>query len=297
MNVSNNANSILRQNPALAVGNHTWQERMQDKKGKHKNALDDALQRLTNNAIGAQEQRAEQQQEVNNLEIKKDLFVSKIIDEKKSKLQELSDDALLTAQHFFMEMARFSQLYEDEMTNFRDQLSAFDQTIKDYEDMLSGKLDLSAGLTEDDVKLLLETAKNSREQFLSDSSEKFYGRGRGAESFYGAFSQGLHGSQLYGMEVPADKNTWRIDFNADDIYGEIDRVIGNVHNAGEQAGSILDAITKELEERGYTEDKYKVYFDKLRESFMPNAEKQMKANYANSVLKYMEDALEKADDE
>ena len=206
----------------------------------------------------------------------------------------MSDDALLTAQHFFKEMARFSQLYEDEMTNFRDQLSAFDQTIKDYEDMLSGKLDLSAGLTEDDVKLLLETAKSSREQFLSDSAERFGNRGYAAKGFYGGFSQGLRASQLYGMEVPEDKATWLIDFDADDIYGEIDRVIGNVHNAGEQAGSILDAITKELEERGYTEDKYKVYFDKLREFFMPNAEQRMKANSTASVLKYMEDALEKA---
>ena len=296
MNVSNNANSIFRQNPALAIGNNAWQERMQHKHGKKNNPLDDALKRLTDNVAIAQDQRAEQQQEVHNLEIKKDLFVSKIIDEKKSKLEEMSDDQLLTAQHFFMEMARTSQLYENELTNFRDQLSAFEQTIKDYEDMLSGKIDLSAGLTEDDVKLLLETAKSSREQFLSDSAEKF-GRGSATEGYYSIFSKGSHASQLYGIEVPEDKSTWRIDFNSDDLYGEIDRVIGNVHSFGEQAGGILDAITKELENRGYTEDKYKVYFDKLRERFLPNAEQRTKASYAASVLKYMEDALEKADED
>lgn len=297
MNVSNNANSILRQNPALAVGNHTWQERMQGKKDKQKNTLDDALKRLTDNAIIAQEQRTDQQQEVRNMEINKDLFVSEIIDAKKSKLQEMSDDALLGAQHCMMEMARYAQLYENEMTNFRDQLAAFDQTIKEYEDMLSGKLDLSAGMTQDDVKLLLETAKNARGQFLSDGAERFGSRRQAEENNYGGFLKSIPSCQQFGIEGPEDKAAWYIDYDAADIYGEIDRVIGNIHNAGEQIGSVLDAITKELERRGYTEDKYKVYFDKLRERFLPNAEQRTKADYAASVLKYMEDALEKADED
>ena len=296
MNVSNNANSILRQNPALAIGNNAWQERMQHKHGKKNNPLDDALKRLTDNAVNAQAQRTEQQ-ETRNAEIKKDLFVSKIIDEKKSKLEEMSDDALLTAQHCMMEMARYAQLYENEMTNFRDQLAAFDQTIKDYEDMLSGKLGLSSGMTRDDVKLLLETAKNARGQFLSDGAERFGSRKKAEENNNDIFLQGIARWQQFGIEELEDKANWYIDYDAEDIYGEIDRVIGNIHKAGEQVGSILDAITKELENRGYTEDKYKVYFDKLRERFLPNAEQRTKASYAASVLKYMEDALEKADED
>lgn len=296
MNVSNNANSIFHQNPALAVGNHTWQERMQGKKDRQKSTLDDALKRLTDNAVNAQTQRTEQQ-EVRNVEIKKDLFISEIIDKKKQKLEEMSDDELLTAQHCMMEMARAAQLYENEMTNFRDQLAAFDQTIKDYEDMLNGKLDLSAGLTKDDVKLLLETAKDARGQFFSDGAERFGNRKQAEEHGYSGFLQGISRWQQFGIDGLEDKGNWYIDYDAEDIYGEIDRVIGNIHKCGEQVGSILDAITKELENRGYTEDKYKVYFDKLRERFLPNAEQRTKASYAASVLKYMEDALEKADED
>jgi len=293
MNVSNNVNSALRQNPALAVGNHTWQERMQSKKDKQKSTLDDALKRLTDNAANAQTQRTEQQ-EVRNVEIKKDLFISEIIDKKKQKLEEMSDDELLGAQHCMMEMARAAQLYENEMTSFRNQLAAFDQTIKDYEDMLSGKLDLTAGMTKDDVKLLLETAKNAREQFFSDGAERFGSRKQAEERGYSGFLQGIARWQQFGIEGLEDKANWYIDYDAEDIYSEIDRVIGNIHKCGEQVGSILDAITKELERRGYTEDKYKVYFNKLRERFLPNAEQRTKADYAASVLKYMEDALEKA---
>lgn len=203
MNVSNLhiGPTVQRQNPALAVGGSAWQERMQHKHGKKNSPLDDALKRLSDNVIDAQTQRVQQQTKECKAKVKTDIFVSNLNSGKKRALEDLSDDELLTAQHIFKQVARFSQLYENELASFRDQLSGFDQTINGYQDMLDDKLNMSGDLTKEDVQLLLETAKSSREQFLNDAVARLNGRKTNGlvEGYYDAFAQGLQVNKLYGM--------------------------------------------------------------------------------------------------
>lgn len=260
--------------------------------------LDDALKRLSDNVIGAQTQRTEQKTEARKVEIKKDLFISNLSSGKNRALEELSDEELMDLQHTFRLAGRYAQIYENALTDFRDQLSAYDQTIQDYQDMADGKRDLAEGMTADTARTLAESARNARERFLSDGIKDMEkGASYDAHGLVGAFAMYNGANRLFGDYENRDDSFWHVDVHADDIYGEIDRVRNAVRDAGDHSGGILNAINKELERRGYTEDKYQIYFDKLRENFMPNAEQQMKANSAASVLKYMEDALEKADEE
>ena len=116
-----------------------------------------------------------------------------------------------------------------------------------------------------------------------------------AHGLVGAFAMYSGANRFFGDYESKEDSFWHVDAHANDIYGEIDRVLNAVRDAGDRSGGILNAISKELERRGYTEDKFQIYFDKLRESFMPKAEQQIKANSTANVLKYMEDALEKAE--
>ena len=295
MNVSNNANSLLRQNPALTVGNHTWQERMQGKKAKQNNPLDDALQRLSDNVIGAQEQRTEQQTAVHKREIERDAFISELTGAENKNFEEMGSGLLKFLMNQFTNGARATQAYENALTDFRDQLTAFDKTIQDYQSMLDGKTALPEQMTMETVTKLLEAAKTAREQFKNDGIKSMEDS-RWIGSANSVYGHAKMFSNVSGEYADKDESFWRVDASADDIYGEIDRVLGAVRDLGQRFESGASTVAKELEKRGYAEDKYQEHFDKLR-AFWSDVYTEWRADPNVTMRQYMEDALKKADED
>ena len=295
MNVSNNANSFLRQNPALAVGNHTWQERMQGKKNKQSNALDDAMKRLSDNVIGAQTQRTEQQATARKRAIEMDSYISELNAAKDKSFEEMDTGILKFLMGQFTNGARATQAYESTLTDFRDQLSAFDQTIQDYQSMLDGKAALPEQMTMETVTKLLEAAKSAREQFKNDSIKSMEDS-RWIDSANSVYGHAKMFSGVSGEYADKDEAFWRIDASADDIYGEIDRVLDAVRDLGKRFEGGASTVAKELEKRGYVEDKYQEHFEKLR-AYWSDVYTEWRADPNMLMRQYMEDALEKADEE
>jgi len=272
--------------------------RERQQKQKEKRApLEDALQRLTNNAINAKAQGAEKDAEAEKLARNMDAYVSALSPGENRALKDMDDEELLAWQHIFTQTTRLAQGYEDKLLDFRDQLSAFDQTIQDYQSMLDGKREMSDGLTREKVTELLNQMKDAREQFLmdyKDDLENGWMRFGGLSFSRIARAVGPDGAAATGEYADKDESFWRINLQSDDIYGEIDRVLGGVRSVGRHLGETLNAITNELKKRGYTEDKYQRYFDNLREQFMPGWRRQ--DDPAAIVKLYMEKASEEADE-
>lgn len=286
--------------------------RERQQKQKEKRApLEDALQRLATNAFDAKAKGLEKDAEAKKLADKMDVYVSSLNTGENRALKDMDDEELMIFQHIFTQMTRLAQGYEDKLLDFRDQLSAFDQTIQDYQSMLDGKHEMSEGLTREKVTELLDQMKSAREQFLHDTEKKL-GTGGSEHSTASAGFLGLSravrrnsvsaqimketsGESALEDYANKDPSFWQIDFRSDDIYGEIDRVLEGVQGVGRHFGEALDAISKELAKRGYTEDKYQRYFDKLREQFMPGWQRD--ADPAAIVRMYMEKAAEEADND
>ena len=260
--------------------------------------LEDALQRLAANAFDAKAKGLEKDAEAKKLAVEMDAYVSSLGEGENRALKDMDDEELLLWQHIFTQTARYAQDYEDRLLDFRDQLSAFDQTIRDYQDMLDGKKEMTEGLTHEKVTELLDQMKSAREQFLMDNKESVEnGRSRfgGLTLSRLARAVGPDGEAATGEYANKDESFWRINFQTDDIYGEIDRVLGGVRGLGQRLGETLDAITNELKKRGYTEDNYQRYFDNLREELMPVWRRQ--DDPAAIVKLYMEKAAEEADED
>lgn len=254
--------------------------------------LEDALRRLADNAFDAKAKGLEKDAEAEKLATKMDAYVSSLGVGENRALKDMDDEELLIWQHIFSQTARLAQGFEDNLLDFRDQLSAFDQTIQDYQDMLDGTKELTEGLTHEKVTELLDQMKSAREQFLADNKESADGRSRfgGLTLSRLARAVGPTGEGATGEYADKDESFWHVDLQSDDIYGEIDRVLEGVRGLGQRFGETLDAISRELAKRGYTEDKYQRYFDNLREKFIPGWQRQ---DDPSTILKlYMEKAAE-----
>ena len=132
---------------------------------------------------------------------------------------------------------------------YRDQLSAFDQTIQEYQDMLDGKTVLPEQMKQEDVALLLEITKAAREQFLQQGAEKLNQFSKEAPTPKGLLRNGY--SMIVGETGNAQEEPrWQIDLSAEDIYGEIDRALVSAHKvtATFQDGAL--SILAELKRRG-----------------------------------------------
>lgn len=132
---------------------------------------------------------------------------------------------------------------------YRDQLSAFDQTIQEYQDMLSGKTALPEQMKQEDVALLLETTKVAREQFLQQGAEKlnqFSKEGPTPKGFLGSAYSMITGETANAQDNPR----WQIDPSAQDIYGEIDRALASAHKVTSTFQDGASGILAELKRRG-----------------------------------------------
>lgn len=235
MNVTNFAN-LFHQNSIFQQNKPLGQKLVQP-------PINDTLNRLSENLLNTQVQNTDLKRRFDTLEL------SDAALEQKSSLSDVPEGLL----HYYLHMCKFgasiSQGQEYALMEYRDQLSAFDQTIREYQDMLSGKTALPEQMKQEDVALLLETTKVAREQFLQQGAEKlnqFSKEGPTPKGFLGSAYSMITGETANAQDNPR----WQIDPSAQDIYGEIDRALASAHKVTSTFQDGASGILAELKRRG-----------------------------------------------
>ena len=235
MNVTNFSN-LFHQNSIFQQNKPLGQKLVQS-------TINDTLNRLSENLLNTQ---------VQNTDLKRRFDILELSDaalEQKSSLSDVPEGLL----HYYLHMCKFgasiSQGQEYALMEYRDQLSAFDQTIQEYQDMLSGKTALPEQMKQEDVALLLEATKVAREQFLQQGAEKlnqFSKEGPTPKGFLGSAYSMITGETANAQDNPR----WQIDPSAQDIYGEIDRALASAHKVTSTFQDGASGILAELKRRG-----------------------------------------------
>ena len=235
MNVTNFAN-LFHQNSIFQQTKPLGQKLVQP-------PINDTLNRLSENLLNTQVQNTDLKRRFDTLEL------SDAALEQKSSLSDVPEGLL----HYYLHMCKFgasiSQGQEYALMEYRDQLSAFDQTIQEYQDMLSGKTALPEQMKQEDVALLLEATKVAREQFLQQGAEKlnqFSKEGPTPKGFLGSAYSMITGETANAQDNPR----WQIDPSAQDIYGEIDRALASAHKVTSTFQDGASGILAELKRRG-----------------------------------------------
>lgn len=235
MNVTNFAN-LFHQNSIFQQNKPLGQKLVQP-------PINDTLNRLSENLLNTQVQSTDLKRRFDTLEL------SDAALEQKSSLSDVPEGFL----HYYLHMCKFgasiSQGQEYALMEYRDQLSAFDQTIQEYQDMLSGKTALPEQMKQEDVALLLEATKVAREQFLQQGAEKlnqFSKEGPTPKGFLGSAYSMITGETANAQDNPR----WQIDPSAQDIYGEIDRALASAHKVTSTFQDGASGILAELKRRG-----------------------------------------------
>ena len=235
MNVTNFAN-LFRQNSIFQQNKPLGQKLVQP-------PINDTLNRLSENLLNTQVQNTDLKRRFDTLEL------SDAALEQKSSLSDVPEGLLHYCLHMCKFGASISQGQEYALMEYRDQLSAFDQTIQEYQDMLSGKTALPEQMKQEDVALLLEATKVAREQFLQQGAEKlnqFSKEGPTPKGFLGSAYSMITGETANAQDNPR----WQIDPSAQDIYGEIDRALASAHKVTSTFQDGASGILAELKRRG-----------------------------------------------
>ena len=181
-----------------------------------------------------------------------ELRLSSVLETQNSVLENLPTGVLEVYASFMQIMKVQADSAWQAVTEYRDQLSAFDQTIQEYQDMLDGKTALPEQMSLEQVQAMLDLVKETRDTFLRKGAAEVNG--------YLSTTQDLADYDLTNKAVSAalgqsnplsGKGTdfWRIDPNAQDIYGEIDRVLGAVEELSQTYGDSYSALNSELKRR------------------------------------------------
>ena len=235
MNVTNFAN--------LFHQNNVFQQNRPLGQMLNRPPVNDTLNRLSENLLTAQAQTKDLKARFDTLELSAEAVAFK----ETSALEDVPEGLL----RFYLHMCRFgaslSQGQEDALTEYRDQLSAFDQTIEAYQDMLGGKTALPEHMRREDAALLLEATKAAREQFLQEGAKEL-----NRLSKEGPLPKELLGSG-YAMitgRTEDDFARWQIDPSAKNIYEEIDRALASAHEVTSVFQDGAAGILAELKRRG-----------------------------------------------
>lgn len=239
MNVSNLAglfqrNGIFQQSQALG-----------QKLGQP--PVNDTLHRLSQNFLTAQEQGQDLRKRFDTLELSAEAIGSKV----DSALSEMPKELLEVYLNQYKVAAHLSHQNEAALTEYRDQLSAFDQTIQEYQNMLDGKAELPQKMKPEDVSMLLERTRAAREQFLQE----------GAKELNRVGSEGPDLTDRARQTVLSDLDDghdlrWSIDASAKDIYGEIDRALASASKTASMCREGASRIVAELKRRGQADQPY-----------------------------------------
>lgn len=237
MNMSNIAN-LFHQNSIFQLNKPLSQKLVQP-------PINDTLNRLSENLLTAQEQAKDIKARFDTLELSAEATERK----EDSALADVPEGIL----HYLLNLckvgATICQSQETSLMEYRDQLSAFDQTIQEYQDMLDGKTALPEQMKQEDVALLLEATKTAREQFLQQGAEKLNQlskEGPTPKSSLGNSYSLIAGETGSAQEEPR----WQIDASAGDIYGQIDRALASAHRITSTFQDGASSILAELKRRG-----------------------------------------------
>ncbi|MBD5160823.1 MAG: hypothetical protein HDT14_02145 [Oscillibacter sp.] len=230
MNVSNLSN-LFRQNSVFQQNQALGQKLRQP-------AANDALQQLSENLLSARSQEKD-------LKSRFDIVELTERDQKAdSPLAEMPSELLNLYLNQYKAAGYVSAQSEASLMEFRDRLTAFDQTIQGYQDILDGKAELNKMMTMEDVSNLLERTRAAREAFLQ----------KGMENLNRAGEDGLSVSdrayRLVADEGDQSDFSWKIDASAKDIYAEIDRARDAAHQATSFYRKGASRIVAELNRRG-----------------------------------------------
>ena len=239
MNVSNLAglfqrNSIFQQSQALG-----------QKLGQP--PVNDTLHRLSQNFLTAQEQGQDLRKRFDTLELSAEAADSKA----DSALSEMPTELLEVYLNQYKVAAHLSHQNEAALTEYRDQLSAFDQTIQEYQDMLDGKAELPQKMKPEDVSMLLERTRAAREQFLQEGAKELNRVGSEGPDLTDKARQTVMGDLDDGHDL-----RWSIDASAKDIYGEIDRALASASKTTSMCREGASRIVAELKRRGQADQPY-----------------------------------------
>lgn len=239
MNVSNLAglfqrNGIFQQSQALG-----------QKLGQP--PVNDTLHRLSQNFLTAQEQVQDLRKRFDTLELSAEAADSKA----DSALSEMPTELLEVYLNQYKVAAHLSHQNEAALTEYRDQLSAFDQTIQEYQDMLDGKAEPPQKMKLEDVSMLLERTRAAREQFLQEGAKELNRVGSEGPDLTDRARQTV----LIDLDDGHDLR-WSIDASAKDIYGEIDRALASVSKTTSMCREGASRIVAELKRRGQADQPY-----------------------------------------
>ena len=168
-----------------------------------------------------------------------------------SDLSEIPTELLEAYLNQYKVAAHLSHQNEAALTEYRDQLSAFDQTIQEYQDMLDGKTELPQKMKLEDVSMLLERTRAAREQFLQEGAKKLNRVGSEAPDLSDKARQIVIGDLDDGHGL-----RWSIDASTKDIYGEIDCALASASKTTSMCREGAARIVAELKRRGQADQPY-----------------------------------------
>lgn len=248
MNVSNLAN-LFRQNTIFQQNKLLGQKLVQP-------PINDTLHRLSENLLNAKNQAKDMKTRFDTLDLSAEATEGK----KNSALEEMPEGLL----HFYLNQCKvgayLSQQHEASLMEYRDHLSAFDQTIQEYQDMLDGNKALPEQMKPEDVSKLLDATRAAREQFMQQGAAEL-----NRVSDHNPTQEGYMG-KAYSMAAEwtgnsANDTHWQIDTSADDIYGEIDRVLSSAHSITSTFQKGASSILAELKRRGCVKEGEEIHFE------------------------------------
>ena len=241
MNVSSIAN-LFHQNSILQQDKPLGQKLVCPPAG-------DALKRLSENLLNAQKQTKDLKTRFDTLE----LSAETAEDRKDPALEDMPEGLL----HFYLNQckvgANLSQQHEASLMEYRNQLSAFDQTIQEYQDMLDGRAALPEQMKLENVSVLLEAAKAAREQFLHQGAAELNRVSDNCPTQTG-YMRKAYDMAAGRAESGQSDTRWRIDASAGDIYDEIDRALAAAHSVTSTFQKGASGIFSELKRRGCVEE-------------------------------------------
>lgn len=205
MNVTNFA-PLFQQNAVFSPGQMLFQPK------------NDALNQISDRLLGEQEKNPRDLKDrFDTLELSEAAAAS----QEDRTLEEMPEGLLRYYLNLCRVGACISQQNETSLTEYRDQLTAFDETIQGYQDVLDGRAEMPTGMDRETMSALLERTRAARAQFLQEGAETLNRLGREAPTPKGF----LRGACETLTESKENGDRWQIDPEAEDIYGEIDRAL------------------------------------------------------------------------
>ena len=248
MNVTNLAN-LFHQNSIFQQTKPLGQKLVQP-------PVNDTLHRLSENLLNAKNQAKDMKTRFDTLELSAEATEGK----KNSPLEEMPEGLL----HFYLNQCKvgayLSQQHEASLMEYRDQLSAFDQTIQEYQEMLDGSKALPEQMKLEDVSKLLDATRAAREQFMQQGAAEL-----NRVSDHNPTQEGYMG-KAYSMAAEwagnGENDThWQIDTSADNIYSEIDRALSSAHGITSTFQKGASSILAELKRRDCVEEGEEIHFE------------------------------------